>query len=158
MRRFYANHPHWAGSPPLPVDFHYKWYFAFHQVGDESVADRVRTYRTGLEKRDAAARMLGWVLPSVGVQAIVTRLAQTDLAAQLVLDDLDLPARVQQAEAELVAHGGIFAQQRFLVGAEALVDVEQRPLLIGRECDVGFDGLGHASEHERCGRRAHMAD
>lgn len=87
MRRFYASHPHWAGSPPLPVDFHYKWYFAFHQVGDESVADRVRAWRTGLEQRDSVARTLGWVLPSVGVQAIVTRLAQTDLAAQLAYQD-----------------------------------------------------------------------
>jgi ABC-2 type transport system permease protein len=42
MRRFYAPHPQWANSPPLPPAFHYKWYFAFHQVGDESVADRVR--------------------------------------------------------------------------------------------------------------------
>jgi ABC-2 type transport system permease protein len=87
MRLFYASHPHWSGSPPLPTDFHYKWYFAFHQVGDESVADRVRAWRSGLERRDAAARTLGWVLPSVGVQAIVTRLAQTDLAAQLAYQD-----------------------------------------------------------------------
>src|SRR5690606_11374050 len=61
MRRFYASHPHWADSPPLPPEFHYKWYFAFHQVGDESVAEQVRTYRAGLEARDRAARSLGWV-------------------------------------------------------------------------------------------------
>jgi ABC-2 type transport system permease protein len=87
MRHFYAGHPHWAGSPPLPPEFHYKWYFAFHQVGDESVAERVRTYRAGLERRDAAARALGWVLPSVGVQALLTRLASTDLVAQLAYQD-----------------------------------------------------------------------
>jgi len=39
----------------------------------------VRAYRTGLERRDEAARTLGWVLPSVGVQALLTRLAETDL-------------------------------------------------------------------------------
>lgn len=87
MRRFYASHPHWAHSPPLPADFHYKWYFAFHQVGDESVKDRVRAYRTGLEHRDAAARTLGWLLPSVGTQALLTRLARTDLRAQLAYQD-----------------------------------------------------------------------
>ena len=87
MRRFYASHPEWADSPPLPEGFHYKWYFAFHQNGDESVADRVRAYRRGLERRAATADALGWLLPSVGVQALLTRLAHTDLAAQLAYQD-----------------------------------------------------------------------
>jgi ABC-2 type transport system permease protein len=87
MRRFYASHPQWADSAPLPTGFHYKWYFAFHQNGDESVAARVKGYRAGLERRAAAANALGWVLPSVGVQALLTRLAHTDLAAQLAYQD-----------------------------------------------------------------------
>jgi ABC-2 type transport system permease protein len=87
MRRFYANHPRWSNSLPLTHKFHYKWYLAFHQVGDESVADRVKAYRAGLERRDAAARSLGWLLPSVGVQALLTRLADTDLQAQLAYQD-----------------------------------------------------------------------
>jgi ABC-2 type transport system permease protein len=87
MRRFYASHPQWADSAPLPIGFHYKWYFAFHQNGDESVAARVKAYRAGLERRAAAANALGWVLPSVGVQALLTRLAHTDLAAQLAYQD-----------------------------------------------------------------------
>lgn len=87
MQRFYANHPEWADSPPLGPQFHYKWYLAFHQNGDESVGDQVRAYRSGLERRDAAGRALGWVLPSVGVQVLLTRLAQTDLTAQLAYQD-----------------------------------------------------------------------
>ncbi len=87
MRRFYASHPQWADSPALPAGFHYKWYFAFHQVGDESVADRVRRYRAGLEDRATTAAALGWVLPPVGVQALLGRLAHTDLAAQLAYQD-----------------------------------------------------------------------
>lgn len=87
MRRFYASHPEWADSAPLPEAFHYKWYFAFHQNGDESVADRVAAYRAGLERRAATANALGWVLPSVGVQALLTRLAETDLTAQLAYQD-----------------------------------------------------------------------
>ena len=87
MRRFYASHPQWADSPPLPDAFHYKWYFAFHQNGDESVADRVKAYRQGLERRAATADALGWLLPSVGVQALLTRLAHTDLSAQLAYQD-----------------------------------------------------------------------
>lgn len=87
MRRFYARHPRWASSPPLGTAFHYKWYFAFHQVGDDSVADKVQAYRSGLERRDAAARAIGWALPSVGVQILLTRLAATDLQAQLAYQD-----------------------------------------------------------------------
>lgn len=87
MRRFYAIHPEWADSAPLGTAFHYKWYFAFHQVGDESVSNKVRAYRQGLESRDRIARGLGWVLPSIGVQTLLTRMARTDLAAQLAHRD-----------------------------------------------------------------------
>jgi ABC-2 type transport system permease protein len=87
MRRFYARHPEWADSAPLGPAFHYKWYLAFHQNGDESVRDRVHAYRSGLEARDAAGRALGWVLPSVGVQALLTRLARTDVTAQFAYQD-----------------------------------------------------------------------
>lgn len=87
MQRFYASHPHWSDSPPLTDKFHYKWYFAFHQVGDESVADKVQTYRAGLERRAELAGGLGWALPPVGVQALLTRMAETDLAAQLAYQD-----------------------------------------------------------------------
>lgn len=87
MERFYAGHPQWADSPPLTSEFHYKWYLAFHQVGDESVADQVRAYRSGLEGRDAAARTLGWALPAVGLQATLSRLAETDLKAQMAYQD-----------------------------------------------------------------------
>jgi ABC-2 type transport system permease protein len=87
MRRFYAGHPQWSDSPPLTAAFHYKWYFAFHQVGDEGVADRVKAYRAGLERRASLAGRLGWLLPSVGVQAVMTRMAETDLEAQLAYQD-----------------------------------------------------------------------
>lgn len=87
MRHFYARHPEWSDSPPLGPQFHYKWYFAFHQVGDESVMAQVRAYRGGLLARDRTARNLGWLLPSVGVQALLTRMAGTDLTAQLAYQD-----------------------------------------------------------------------
>lgn len=87
MRAFYAEHPEWKDSPPLPDSFHYKWYFAFHQVGDQSVAGKVAAYRHGIEARDAAAHRVGWLLPSVGVQSVLTRLADTDMHAQLAYQD-----------------------------------------------------------------------
>jgi len=87
MRRFLAGHPEWQGTAPLPAGFHYKWYFAFHQLGDESVAAQVRDYRAGLMARQAWTGRLGWILPGVGAQAILHRLADTDLPAQLAYQD-----------------------------------------------------------------------
>lgn len=87
MRAFYANHSEWKDSPPLTTAFHYKWYLAFHQVGDESVAGKVAAYRHGIEARDAAAHNIGWLLPSVGVQSVLARLANTDMQAQLAYQD-----------------------------------------------------------------------
>lgn len=87
MTAFYRGHPEWKDSPPLPQGFHYKWYFAFHQVGDESVADEVAAYRAGLLARQKWTERLGWVLPGVGTQTILHRLAATDLTAQLDWQD-----------------------------------------------------------------------
>ena len=87
MRAFYAHHPEWRDSPPLTAAFHYKWYLAFHQVGDESVAGKVAAYRRGIEARDAAAHSVGWLLPPVGVQTLLARLAETDMQAQLAYQD-----------------------------------------------------------------------
>jgi ABC-2 type transport system permease protein len=46
MRRFYANHPRWADSPPLGHEFHYKWNLAFHQNGDETDQNLPYVHRT----------------------------------------------------------------------------------------------------------------
>lgn len=83
MQRFFSSHPQWKNTPPLPAGFHWKWYFAFHQVGDESVADQVQDYRTGLLARQAWTDRIGWLLPSAGAQAALHRIASTDLPAQL---------------------------------------------------------------------------
>lgn len=87
MQRFLASHPEWKDTAPLPSGFHWKWYFAFHQLGDESVAEQARVYRAGLLARQAWSDRLGWLLPGVGVQAALHRAAHTDLLAQLAYQD-----------------------------------------------------------------------
>lgn len=115
MRRFYANHPQWGDSAPLGTEFHYKWYFAFHQNGDESVSDQVRDYRGGLERRAAAGRALGWALPSVGVQALLTRLADSDLTGQLAYQDCirDFHARLRTFYYGYLFHDRMFGTTDF---------------------------------------------
>ncbi|KAB7771518.1 DUF3526 domain-containing protein [Xanthomonas maliensis] len=87
MDAFYARYRQWAGSAPLTDAFHYKWYFAFHDNGDHAVAAQVAAYRRGLQRREALARRLAAVLPPVAMQAALTRLARTDLQAQLAYQD-----------------------------------------------------------------------
>lgn len=87
MTRFYARYPEWSDSAPLGTAFHYKWYLAFHQNGDDAVAPMAAAYRDGIERRSAAASRLGWVLPPVGMQAALTRMADTDMQAHLAYQD-----------------------------------------------------------------------
>ena len=83
MQQFFRTHPQWQHTPPLPAGFHWKWYYAFQQLGDERVAPQVAAYREGLLARQRWSERLGWLLPGVGVQAILHHMAATDLPAQL---------------------------------------------------------------------------
>lgn len=87
MQRFYAKYPEWSQSAPLGTAFHYKWYLAFHQNGDDAVAPMSAAYREGIEERTKAANTLGWAVPPVGLQAALTRMAGTDMQAHLAYQD-----------------------------------------------------------------------
>jgi ABC-2 type transport system permease protein len=87
LAAFFKVHPEWRDTPPVTSGFHWKWYYAFQHLGDLSVADTVRAYRRGLESRDAWTARVGLVLPAVGVQTALHRMAGTDLAAQLAYQD-----------------------------------------------------------------------
>lgn len=96
MKAFFRTHPEWADTSPVNAPFHWKWYFAFHQVGDDSVADLARAYRGGVLERAAWSERLGWVLPTAGVQLALHRLADTDPQAQMAYLD-----RIRAFHAEL---------------------------------------------------------
>jgi ABC-2 type transport system permease protein len=87
MEKFFRTHPEWKHTAALPSGFHWKWYYAFQQLGDESVAPQVAAYRDGLLARQRWTARLGWLLPGVGVQAALHRQADTDLQAQLAYQD-----------------------------------------------------------------------
>jgi ABC-2 type transport system permease protein len=87
MQAFFEHHPEWRDTAPVEGGFHWKWYHAFHYLGDVSVAEQSRAYREGLTRRDRWTRRLGYLLPAVGVQAGLHRLAETDLTAQLAYQD-----------------------------------------------------------------------
>ncbi|MFV0453817.1 MAG: DUF3526 domain-containing protein [Pseudomonas sp.] len=120
MRRFFASHPEWKETEPLPAGFHWKWYFAFHQVGDESVAEQAQAYREGLLARQAWADRAGWLLPGVGAQAALHHLAGTDLPAQSAYQDR-IAAFHQQIRAFYYPY--LFSDRPFDV-----VDFQARPV------------------------------
>lgn len=110
MQRFYARYPEWSHSAPLGTEFHYKWYLAFHQNGDDAVAPLAKAYRDGIERRSAAATALGWLLPPVGLQAALTRMAGTDMQAHLAYQDR---IRAYHARLRQFYYGYLFEDRRF---------------------------------------------
>lgn len=64
-----------------------KWKPVWPQDCDESVATQSAAYRQGLAARQRWTERLGWLLPGVGVQAVLHRAAETDLLAQRAYQD-----------------------------------------------------------------------
>lgn len=87
MQAFYQYHPEWKDAEIPELAFSYKWYHAFQHLGDRAAAPQAQAYRAGLEARDTWSARTGIVLPAVGVQTILHRLAETDLKAGLAYQD-----------------------------------------------------------------------
>ncbi|MDM0057629.1 ABC transporter permease [Variovorax fucosicus] len=115
MEKFFRTHPEWQHTAPLPSGFHWKWYYAFQQLGDESVAPQVAAYRDGLLARQRWTARLGWLLPGVGVQAVLHRQADTDLQAQLAYQDhiADFHARLRAFYYPYLFNDARFGSQDF---------------------------------------------
>ena len=87
FERFFRSHPEWKDTPPVEGRFHWKWYYAMHQAGDDAVADDVAQYRASLRAREAWTARVGLLLAPVNVQVLLHRLADSDLAAQLAYQE-----------------------------------------------------------------------
>ena len=87
MGPFVAKHPEWKGTPPVGGRFHWKWYYAMHEMGDDSVAEQVSAYRASLAARQAWTERLGWLSPAAAAQSLVHRVADSDLPAHLAYQD-----------------------------------------------------------------------
>lgn len=83
LARFFASHPEWRQTAPLPPGFHWKWYFAFQQLGDEQVAGLAAAYRQALLERQHWTTQASAWLPPVAVQTLLHGVAASDLPAQL---------------------------------------------------------------------------
>jgi ABC-2 type transport system permease protein len=86
LERFYASHPQWAHSAPVTAPFHWKWYYAFQQVGDETAAPLSESYRRTILERDGQAGRVGWLSPPVAVMRAMQGVARTDVRSALEYD------------------------------------------------------------------------
>ena len=87
MDPFLAKHPELKGTPPVGAPFHWGWYYAMHEMGDDSVAGQVAEYRASLAARQAWTERLGWLSPAAAAQSLVHRVADSDLPAHLAYQD-----------------------------------------------------------------------
>lgn len=85
--KFFRTHPEWRGTAPVTGRFHWKWYYAMHQAGDDAVAPQLAAYRGAMLEREAWTARAGWVLAPVALQVLLHRLAESDLRAQLDYQD-----------------------------------------------------------------------
>ena len=97
--QFFRTHPEWRDTAPVTGRFAWKWYYAMHQVGDTSVAADAAIYRAHLLARAAATERLGWFVPPVAAQLLLSRRAGTDLESHLAYLD-----RIRTYHAQLQDH------------------------------------------------------
>lgn len=82
FEKFRAHNPDWTGEP-VTGRFAWRWYYAMHQVGDESVATESLAYRANLRARTARLARWGWLVPPAYGQLLLAARAGTDLDAHL---------------------------------------------------------------------------
>jgi ABC-2 type transport system permease protein len=87
MDRFLASHPEWADTAPITEPFHWKWYFAFQQVGDEVAAPSVVDYRSSILQRDNLTSWVALLSPAVAIQRVLQSLAATDVKSSIEFED-----------------------------------------------------------------------
>lgn len=81
MDAFVETHPTWKDHADMPTPWDWKWYYAFQQVGDESVADISAALRDGVRRRDQVMQRASLISPPLFVDRFFTRRARTDIRA-----------------------------------------------------------------------------
>jgi len=110
MQPFMARHPQWAGYAEVGQPFHWKWYFAFQQVGDQKAEALSQDYRAGRRTRDRLAGIVAWMMPPALLERALQRLAETDLRAQM---DYEQDIRDFHAELRAFYYARLFPEVPF---------------------------------------------
>ncbi|MEJ8802081.1 ABC transporter permease [Pontibacter sp. H249] len=79
MDKFFSLYPQWTDTTEIQGRFAWRWYYAFHHLGDVAVADLAQEYQQGLQARHQLVEQLNvWSVP-VNVQTIFNAMAGSDL-------------------------------------------------------------------------------
>ncbi|MEL7540089.1 MAG: DUF3526 domain-containing protein [Pseudomonadota bacterium] len=81
MEPFLERHPQFADYATIEGAFEWKWYYAFQQVGDQTVEPLSEAYRDGRIRRDELAAALSWFSPPAKIERVFQSIAQTDINA-----------------------------------------------------------------------------
>ncbi|MEO1324467.1 MAG: DUF3526 domain-containing protein [Pseudomonadota bacterium] len=96
MDPFVERHPKWADHTAIQGTFEWKWYYAFQQVGDQTVEPLSDAYRDGRMRRDDLSATLSWLSPSAKIERVFQSVARTDTRAAA-----DYESRVRAFHADL---------------------------------------------------------
>ena len=98
MEPFIARHPEWSAYATIERPFEWKWYYAFQQVGDQTVEEISEKRRAAISKRYLTAGWIALLSPSSLTKRALSRLAQTDVRAALSYQQniRDYHARLRQ--------------------------------------------------------------
>ena len=81
MTPFLERHPEWKNTPKITQSFEWKWYYAFQQVGDQTVEPLSKALRSGISGRDNAMSKVSLISLPLLTQRLLSRAAKTDIAS-----------------------------------------------------------------------------
>jgi ABC-2 type transport system permease protein len=81
MSAFVETHPQYENYVSIEGSFEWKWYYAFHQVGDQKAAELSEAYRSAAQQKYKLAGYVSLLSPPLLLQRGLTRLANTDAVA-----------------------------------------------------------------------------
>jgi len=81
MKPFIERHPEWGDTEKIKRPFEWKWYYAFQQVGDQTVEPLSKALRLGVAKRDQAMSLVALVSPSLLTQRLISSATNTNMAS-----------------------------------------------------------------------------
>lgn len=110
MDAFVAEHPEWRNHVDVALPFEWKWYYAFQQVGDQSVATLAKQRRKALMTRHELAGYLAWLSPPWLIQQRFSRLAKTDTRAAM---QYEIQVRAFHAELRRFFYPLLFGEGEF---------------------------------------------
>ncbi|TXK33301.1 DUF3526 domain-containing protein [Pontibacter qinzhouensis] len=83
LQQFFARYPQYTDTTEIKERFVWRWYYAFHQLGDMAVEDLASDYLHSLQARYDMVQQLNVLSVPVNVQGIFNAVAASDLPAHL---------------------------------------------------------------------------